>query len=284
MDRRSRLDTSFRRATALIMLSPPRTTSLLRISKKWTRMWSWTVPRVLDPVLTVRFCRYKNFRCQNHNRFFEVNLYQKNPTNAHHWRANLARPSRDIDLAFRRKDPEAESSNKVEESVGQEEKQDLLPSEIQGKTSFPELRIPLSQVLQVRDNTDSGRSFWAGLGSGRSSAREEPICEAARHHDFEKSPSILTSHSRNKPWYEPPTNPAISWMGQYGVGPWPWVPKSLEGRINQLKYRSISLRMSYIIYEYVPRCPSRSRRGWKLSNPRNTPRRVAQWTGTEGAS
>lgn len=105
-------------------------------------------------MLTVRFCKYKNF-----NKIFKINLYQKNPTSAHHWRDNLARPSRDIDLAFRRKDPEAESSHKIQESVGQEEKQDLLPSEIQGKTSFPELRIPLSQALQVRDITDSERSF-----------------------------------------------------------------------------------------------------------------------------
>lgn len=36
-----------------------------------------------------------------HNKFFELNLYQKNATSAHHWRANLARVSRDIDLAFR---------------------------------------------------------------------------------------------------------------------------------------------------------------------------------------
>ncbi|KAL7787046.1 hypothetical protein V8C37DRAFT_412285 [Trichoderma ceciliae] len=47
---------------------------------------------------------YKNFKCDAHDRFFEVNLYQKSPTNAHHWRANLARPSTDIDLAFRQKE------------------------------------------------------------------------------------------------------------------------------------------------------------------------------------
>ncbi|KAI1364597.1 hypothetical protein F5Y08DRAFT_306368 [Xylaria arbuscula] len=44
---------------------------------------------------------YKNFKCEAHNRFFEVNLYQKNPVNAHHWRANIARPARDIDLSLR---------------------------------------------------------------------------------------------------------------------------------------------------------------------------------------
>lgn len=32
-----------------------------------------------------------------------MNLYQKNPGDTHHWRANLARPSRDVDLAYRQK-------------------------------------------------------------------------------------------------------------------------------------------------------------------------------------
>ncbi|OAQ96603.1 hypothetical protein LLEC1_07820 [Akanthomyces lecanii] len=41
---------------------------------------------------------YKNFRCPTHNKFFELNMYQRDPVNLHHWRANLARPARDIDL------------------------------------------------------------------------------------------------------------------------------------------------------------------------------------------
>lgn len=41
---------------------------------------------------------YKNFRCLDHNRFFEVNLYQKDPVNKHHWRVNVARPAGEIDL------------------------------------------------------------------------------------------------------------------------------------------------------------------------------------------
>ncbi|KAK4210628.1 hypothetical protein QBC37DRAFT_447851 [Rhypophila decipiens] len=48
---------------------------------------------------------YKNFRCTRHDKFFELNFYQKNATNTHHWRSNLARPSRDIDLAFRKENP-----------------------------------------------------------------------------------------------------------------------------------------------------------------------------------
>ena len=43
-------------------------------------------------------CRYKNFTCTSHNKFFELNLYQKDPVNRHHWRANIARPAADIDL------------------------------------------------------------------------------------------------------------------------------------------------------------------------------------------
>ncbi|KAJ5302208.1 hypothetical protein N7508_007071 [Penicillium antarcticum] len=42
--------------------------------------------------------RYKNFKCTTHNKFFEVNLYQKDPVNRHHWRLNIARPASDIDL------------------------------------------------------------------------------------------------------------------------------------------------------------------------------------------
>ncbi|KAK4868510.1 hypothetical protein LT330_006712 [Penicillium expansum] len=41
---------------------------------------------------------YKNFKCTMHNKFFEVNLYQKDPVNRHHWRLNIARPASDIDL------------------------------------------------------------------------------------------------------------------------------------------------------------------------------------------
>ncbi|KAH7372301.1 hypothetical protein BKA66DRAFT_572422 [Pyrenochaeta sp. MPI-SDFR-AT-0127] len=41
---------------------------------------------------------YKNFKCNTHNKFFEINIYQKDPVNAHHWRANIARPATEIDL------------------------------------------------------------------------------------------------------------------------------------------------------------------------------------------
>ncbi|KAJ3960414.1 hypothetical protein N0V92_002951 [Colletotrichum tropicale] len=35
---------------------------------------------------------------QKVNSFFEINLYQKDPINKHHWRANLARLASNIDL------------------------------------------------------------------------------------------------------------------------------------------------------------------------------------------
>ncbi|KAH9878915.1 hypothetical protein J1614_002350 [Plenodomus biglobosus] len=41
---------------------------------------------------------FKNYKCATHNKFFELNVYQKDPVNAHHWRANIARPADDIDL------------------------------------------------------------------------------------------------------------------------------------------------------------------------------------------
>ncbi|KUJ21224.1 uncharacterized protein LY89DRAFT_550680, partial [Mollisia scopiformis] len=41
---------------------------------------------------------YKNFKCIAHNRFFELNIYEKDPVNRHHWLANIARPAGDIDL------------------------------------------------------------------------------------------------------------------------------------------------------------------------------------------
>ncbi|WOO81552.1 uncharacterized protein LOC62_03G005073 [Vanrija pseudolonga] len=39
-----------------------------------------------------------NFRCGAHNRFFEVNVYQLDPVNTHHWRSDVAWPGTEIDL------------------------------------------------------------------------------------------------------------------------------------------------------------------------------------------
>ncbi|KAI0521405.1 hypothetical protein F5B22DRAFT_596742 [Xylaria bambusicola] len=74
---------------------------------------------------------FKNFKCDQHNKFFDVNLYQKNPVNTHHWRANLAQPSRDIDLASR--SPEQEQ-NREEGGPSQ----DCPPSDPDPELSPPE--------------------------------------------------------------------------------------------------------------------------------------------------
>ena len=41
---------------------------------------------------------YKNYKCDTHDRFLEVNICQKDPVNKHPWRVNLARPASSIDL------------------------------------------------------------------------------------------------------------------------------------------------------------------------------------------
>ncbi|KAI8266680.1 hypothetical protein K4K58_009379 [Colletotrichum sp. SAR11_239] len=53
-------------------------------------------PSTVNP--SSRIERFKNFKCDIHDRFFEINLYEKDPINKHHWRANLARPASNIDL------------------------------------------------------------------------------------------------------------------------------------------------------------------------------------------
>lgn len=73
--------------------------------RKWHA--EWTVSRAiivagrcdtLNEQLLTWSSRYKNFKCLVHNKFFEVNIYQKDPVNAHHWRLNIARPGSEIDL------------------------------------------------------------------------------------------------------------------------------------------------------------------------------------------
>ncbi|KAK3705619.1 hypothetical protein LTR37_013227 [Vermiconidia calcicola] len=41
---------------------------------------------------------FKNWKCADHNKFFEINLYKKDPVNKHHWRADIDRPASSIDL------------------------------------------------------------------------------------------------------------------------------------------------------------------------------------------
>lgn len=58
----------------------------------------WTVLDFRECACCPVSFRFKNFKCDIHDRFFEINLYQKDPINKHPWRANLARPASNIDL------------------------------------------------------------------------------------------------------------------------------------------------------------------------------------------
>eukprot|EP00741_Cyanophora_paradoxa_P001198 tig00000459_g1156.t1 len=43
---------------------------------------------------------FKNFKCAPCDFFYELNLYERDPVNKHHLRADVARPASDIDLPF----------------------------------------------------------------------------------------------------------------------------------------------------------------------------------------
>lgn len=70
------------------------------IEANFQKLNSWVLPLAskLKPPAADIDLRYKNFRRTEHDKFFEVNLYQRDPINRHHWRANLARPASEIDL------------------------------------------------------------------------------------------------------------------------------------------------------------------------------------------
>jgi hypothetical protein len=108
-----------------------------------------TVPMGETFLLILPLRRYKNFRCHVHNKFFEVNLYQKNPTNTHHWRSTLARPSRDIDLAFRPDRVVAGPRNDIGESSAEGKKTRESASGTEDTAVFPELQTSLLPALKV---------------------------------------------------------------------------------------------------------------------------------------
>ena len=60
--------------------------------------WVFSLTSTLELTAANIGSRYKNFKCTEHDRFFEVNMYQRDPIKRHHWRANLARPASEIDL------------------------------------------------------------------------------------------------------------------------------------------------------------------------------------------
>ncbi|KAI9801895.1 MAG: hypothetical protein M1833_002209 [Piccolia ochrophora] len=99
---------------------------------------------------------YKNYRCKIHNKFFEVNLYKKDPINTHHWRSNVARPSRDIDLVFRQQRTETDSNKKMKEPAAEQEKKQEPPSsDSKGDIVFPEVR---SSILSAPEETKGSRT------------------------------------------------------------------------------------------------------------------------------
>ncbi|KAL5085895.1 hypothetical protein Trisim1_009808 [Trichoderma cf. simile WF8] len=93
---------------------------------------------------------YKNFKCIAHDKFFEVNLYQQNPTNRHHWRANIARPATDIDLVYRQK---KEKSTQAIKTEGMKQKDhDREPEH--GDSSGSGVPDPTSQVNKAASELD----------------------------------------------------------------------------------------------------------------------------------
>ncbi|KAI0098719.1 hypothetical protein GGR51DRAFT_552449 [Nemania sp. FL0031] len=90
---------------------------------------------------------YKNFRCQQHNKFFEINLYQKNALNTHHWRANSARPSKDIDLEFREATVPAASQDRLSSNLEQATSSSKPNTPTVGHQS-DQAHSPLKPILQ----------------------------------------------------------------------------------------------------------------------------------------
>ncbi|KAG8413821.1 hypothetical protein J3458_012312 [Metarhizium acridum] len=110
--RESALDSTSETRTDLVHLTPPFAVQLVR-QKNYGALESkkYFIPDrdnpngslevVEDDLIQANFQKlntYKNYKCEAHDKFYEVNIYQKDPVNKHHWRATLARPARDIDL------------------------------------------------------------------------------------------------------------------------------------------------------------------------------------------
>ncbi|KAK4064262.1 uncharacterized protein Triagg1_9058 [Trichoderma aggressivum f. europaeum] len=96
---------------------------------------------------------YKNFKCVAHDKFFEVNLYQQNPTNTHHWRANIARPATDIDLVYRQKKEGERSAQAVK---AEDTKQEDLDTDAVSQLDIPALKSVLGFLLpKVKTNLGS---------------------------------------------------------------------------------------------------------------------------------
>ncbi|KAL7955392.1 hypothetical protein V8C34DRAFT_316474 [Trichoderma compactum] len=106
---------------------------------------------------------YKNFKCIAHDKFFEVNLYQQNPINRHHWRANIARPATDIDLVYRQKKDEEKSTQAVK---AEDTKQENHDTDVErGGSSSSTLPDPTSQAHEAVSQFDIPALKSTNLGS-----------------------------------------------------------------------------------------------------------------------
>ncbi|KAJ5742586.1 uncharacterized protein N7511_011336 [Penicillium nucicola] len=143
---------------------------------------------------------YKNFKCTTHNKFFEVNLNQKDPINQHHWRANIARPSQDIDLALRdgsckRQHPTGENKNpknasfllEGEASTSQDVDQNAT------KATDPSILVPVLGFLLSSVRADLGSSSlvsllygWNITDASKSTSKTDVLEECLRKNKFSR--------------------------------------------------------------------------------------------------
>jgi hypothetical protein len=107
--------------------------------------------------------RYKNFKCTAHIGFFALNLYQKDPVNKHHRRANIARPSADIDLDTNKGGQGSANNNASEKAqVGQ------LPANQASGTKTTGAKTETSTPALVASVTTAiGSSRFAIDGNGQ---------------------------------------------------------------------------------------------------------------------
>ncbi|RDW56549.1 hypothetical protein BP6252_14099 [Coleophoma cylindrospora] len=98
---------------------------------------------------------YKNYRCEKHNKFFEINLYQKTPANPHHWLTHRTQSSREIDLAFRKRDnPFGDKPSRKEGSQSQEH----LPLD---SSPFPKANISPPRPVHKPERPGLKRTYTA---------------------------------------------------------------------------------------------------------------------------
>jgi hypothetical protein len=118
-----------------------------------------------------------------HNKFFELNLYQKDPVNKHHWRANIARPSADIDL-----DANKVGQGSAHNNTSEKAQVDQLPAGQGSSTKTTGAKTETStEALVASVTTAIGSSRFAidGIGQGiyGSSDRAPRYVEETRFSD-----------------------------------------------------------------------------------------------------